>query len=337
MNTPERQQIIDRLPDSAKVMFTDLVQDMEDASVIMRAAIEKQLEARSLKNDYERDLAAVTGGRPIEADPDHYGLSVGRASVSKDHPRIKKLTGLIDTAKADLQKIQEQVDARSYRWNRAGQLVGAIEKYVRSVSGEVTIAAVKDKPVPSGGGDVLDAVELCRKKILELRSDLAAINAAPITSALAKQLARQEIDALAARGEPNCFALIENRASISWPMTTIYGDNPGTALAFSLGEMLRPTGAPGFDALSFYVWHNRDAVIASIERKIDEAADDAQALSDEERRKRRTSTLANILRTERDEESLIRVGKTRGLELQRRPEADPRAVLGLASELASPT
>jgi hypothetical protein len=318
MKTRE-EKIFDRLPEAAKVVMTELRQEKEDALTLSRATSDKENDARMLKADAERQLRALNE-------------NVVRLRMPENNFNKKMLSDTIETATADLKRVRELNEVRTHRWQRCGQLIGAIESYVLNISPEVPIVEFKGPGLKAPRGDLLEAVELCRRKILEFQSDLAKINAAPIPSALAKKLARQEIDALAARGEPGCFDLIERRAGIGWPKTSYYEENLSGLAFIDVAAPPIPTGAPGYNALAFYIWHNRDAVIASIERKIEEAADDKNALSDDERPKRRSATLADILALEREEELLIRTGKARGLtELQRRPEADPRAVLSLAN------
>jgi hypothetical protein len=87
------------------------------------------------------------------------------------------------------------------------------------------------------------------------------------------------------------------------------------------------------DVLALFCWLHRDALVAALEREIDELADDSAALTDEERATRESELLADLLRAERLEELLVVAAENEGREVMRRPNADPRAVLNLSSAL----
>ena len=314
------QEIVHRLPDGARNVLAEIRQEHENHGVLLSAAIDKKMEAHSTKVSLERQLRTYSENREVQRSPEGF-----------EH-QTEKLEAEIATAKAEMRTADELSEVRGHRRTRSAHLIDAIENYILAVPAETLIVPFRGEidVKPPRGDLLLDSVEALQRKILDRRADLAAIEAAPISSVVAKQMARKQIGEIAARGEPSCFGLIENRAAIGWPRTTYYDHDIDPRALFDTSAPPIPTAAPGFDAFSFYIWHNRDAVIAAIEAKIDEAADDASALSDDERSKRRLVTLADILRIEREEEALIRIGKKKGLsDLHRRSDADPRAVLGI--------
>jgi hypothetical protein len=90
------------------------------------------------------------------------------------------------------------------------------------------------------------------------------------------------------------------------------------------------------DVFGLLIWLFHDEVISALEREVDELADDAHALSDEDRAAHEAALQARLLEAERIEERLIEVAAEEGRAVSRRPNADPRAVLGLASALPGP-
>ncbi len=80
---------------------------------------------------------------------------------------------------------------------------------------------------------------------------------------------------------------------------------------------------------ALFVWLNRDVLIAKLCAEVDAVADPASALTAEQRRKENIRLDAEILRIEREEETLIVAAANEGTFITRRADADPRAVLEL--------
>ena len=74
-------------------------------------------------------------------------------------------------------------------------------------------------------------------------------------------------------------------------------------------------------------------LIAALEAEIDRLADDEHALAPEERQAQERQLRAELLAAERLEEAAVMQAKDDGVEILRRPAADPRAVLGLADHV----
>ncbi len=168
---------------------------------------------------------------------------------------------------------------------------------------------------------MLAAIEKRRQRIRSLIADVKQIDAAPYPSALAKQRAREEIEQLAERGTPCFDALVEQyQGKIRWPEIQ---------LDFNVG-LATPRALDSNGLLACLL---RDQLIALSERKIDEIKDDDNALTDAQRGEKFKDLLGELLSMERDEEALIHAAT---FDVDRRADADPRAVLGLSSELPGP-
>jgi hypothetical protein len=67
------------------------------------------------------------------------------------------------------------------------------------------------------------------------------------------------------------------------------------------------------DMLAILAWLHRDALIAALDREIDEVADDPNALTDEQRRKAEVEILADLLAIERKECALVKTAQSQRL------------------------
>ena len=77
-------------------------------------------------------------------------------------------------------------------------------------------------------------------------------------------------------------------------------------------------------------------LLTRVLEEVEELQNDAGALDDAERERRTADTLAAILRAERVDVALVDAARNEGRNIQYRENTDPRALLGLASELPAP-
>src|SRR5258708_8415212 len=132
-------------------------------------------------------------------------------------------------------------------------------------------------------------------------------------------------------GAPNLFDVIDHRDRINWPTET----TRLTSMPLGAGDsQLIITTVP--DTLAVLAWLHRDALIARLEGEIDRCSQDDKALSAEQRAKKSAEILSDILAAEREEETLIERMEAGGALFLRRTDADPRAVLGLSSDMPAP-
>jgi hypothetical protein len=90
------------------------------------------------------------------------------------------------------------------------------------------------------------------------------------------------------------------------------------------------------DVLGLLAWLFHDQLIAALDIEISAMADDDHALDDQQRSATEALLLSERLATERIEEALIEAAEAEGRNVVRRPNADPRAILGLSSALPAP-
>lgn len=252
---------------------------------------------------------------PLAASAGGYGYT-----VPADHPSVIDARQKLARLTTDLERLTERRDARGHRGGELGRMIEISERYLAANA----FAPFSLVPVKSKG--TLDAA---RKEIARLRADLQEINAAPIPSKQVKAAMRAEIDRLADRGRPDMFGAVEHGNGIGWPkltqtvqtqfMTVFTPGQDGS------GQVRGRATSEGPDTLSLMAWLHKDALLAALDREVDEMADDAAALSDEERAAKIAKTKAALLIAERNEVALI----DESGEITYRPDTDPRALLGI--------
>lgn len=149
-----------------------------------------------------------------------------------------------------------------------------------------------------------------RAQIRDLLERITQVERAPHPSGVVKARARAKIEARAAR--PNVRVAIEHGEDFRFP------------------TIVEKTGA-AIDVEGLLCWLHRDALIAAVEREIDEAADDSKALDATTRKRMRADLAAELFAAESLEEAIIAAAEAVGRTFDRRADADVRAILGLAA------
>ena len=239
----------------------------------------------------------------------------------------------VAAARMQLASMQEDLDGLNAFYSnpnngQLGALVASLESYInrrgRSVFEIVQVAA----PALQKGQSLASAIEARRRRLRELDADLKSAETAPWPSSITKKLAREQLARLSERGRPDVFALVERCEPIGWPllpMTSASLDQRQGLVVptMALTELMR------VDTAGLIAWAIGPMLLAGIDREIDELSDDKKALTAEQRKERKDQILADKLDTEREEESLIELAEKDGVQVPRRSDADPRAVLGI--------
>ena len=233
-------------------------------------------------------------------------------------PVRNQRAGRIEALRKDLARRQKVYDARAAAWQPVRALLHLLEDYVASAARVEAFAGNVTRPT----GDPRAAVEKARRRVEELRVEIARTEAAPVPSGVAKARAVAEIDALAARGAPDVLGLVEGAEGVRWPRTAAHGRGGATVAVV--------------DTLGLAAFLHADALKAAVVAEIDRRADDEAALSDEQRATRLADLATAQLAMERQEEAAVEAAAAAGFTVERRPDADPRAVLGLADSAPAP-
>lgn len=326
---------IDRLPEMARRKF----QALDDRRADLRTLA---LEAHDRRNDLTTEKTKVAHRLATLIDP-AVSMRDGNGFVcSPDHPSVVDAQAKLDKATAEYERISEKCDELASRAQPIGSLHSACERYLKQTHGQTLVAFNGMAPKTRRNETPAKAIERIRTERVKLEADLHATQSAPITSAEAKDAIRQEITDLAQRGVPDCLSLLARGASgVGWPKTWDSIDVEGATPVYIPTET--PEGKTTFktsfpkglaqyqhiDTLALTTWLFRDQLLERLEGEIDSIADDANALDKAERNKRERSSLAAILDSERAEEWFCEQVEAEGGTIERRPDCDPRAFLGV--------
>ncbi len=319
-----------RIPKPVKEKLRRLRRARDDAWLVWRAIADERQAAWEAKRAAEARLKILTGGRPDSA---WYGFAQHASfqRLSDDDPQVTVALAKLEDAKANIERLNPLVDARSHQSSQIGRLVSSVENYLaeglRGVRDTIKLYQ-GPAPLPHKGENPVDAVERCRRRLRELDADRHRVASAPWPSAEAKRRARTEIDELAERGQPSALPLVESKdGPIRWAERSYSDVLIGDRLVSAVGDP---------QALPLLFWLHRDAIISKIEQQIDEIADDSSALTKEQRTEQIGEIDRDRLAVQREEEHWIGVAVDGGMTSLRRPDADPRAVLGLADDMPAP-
>ena len=238
----------------------------------------------------------------------------------------------LDDVKANIERLNPLVDACSHWSQTLGRLVSSIENYftegLSGFSGAITLYK-GPSPSPQKREAPVEAVERCRRRYRELEADRHRIMCSPWHAAGAKLRARAEIEKLAERGRPSVLPLIETaEETIAWRERLFSDVHMGN------GQLVTAVGDP--QALPLLFWLHKEALIQRIEAEIDAVSDDGAALTAQDRKKQLETIDRDRLALQREEDHWVSVAIEAGVAVLRRPEADPRAVLGLGDDMPAP-
>jgi hypothetical protein len=319
-----------RLPDPARAILQGLRDRWDELDTLNAALHDKWQAAHQARGKAAGHLATLTDTRQSMAYR-------GAPALRADHPAAQQAQAELDAATIEFQRVTDLSNARAHTSGQLRSLLDKIDAYLASLRDGVTLAPYNgpDLKKPKPGEDVLVAIERCRKEIAGLQAELASVRAAPIMASAARQKVRDQIEALAARGRPDAYPVIEYGEDLRWAERvesfTVVGVAEGPDRPLPLRAL---AGGPVADTLGLIVWLHRDLLLAKLDEEINAVADDAAALNDTARSAKLESLRARLLAATRQECGLIKLAHG---EVAYRPETDPRAILELADSAPPPS
>lgn len=295
-----------RLPEPARRIYRTL-QDEADA---LHSAV---LRFSDQRNDLVREK--VSAQNRINHLRGKYRLTDDATEVTDSLALIKQIDG-------ELADVSDAYNLRAERMALVRGLVDDIDRWLRGLPNSVALTLHTSEV--SGlrpGESPAAAVERLREQASQLRADIRATRSAPISSAEAKRLAREQVRQLAEKGRPSTLPTIELGEAVRWPTVRIEGE-----AVKDRSQVWSQT----IDPVATLAWLFPEEMTAALHRDIDELADDEAALSDQERADRIKALQAKLLETERQEAAAILAS---GGAATWRRDLDPRAALGLSSDL----
>lgn len=258
---------------------------------------------------------------------------IAERSPRHDPEAIARLNEPNAEDEAEIARLVVERDDRSARSAGITRLVARIDNYVGDLNARTKITLFSGSlPARKKGEAPVDAVARCRKEIEKLRERIAEIDSAPrpLDELIARATA--EIEALANRGAPDVDGLIDAGLAIGW------ATRPLDLLGRSADGMVIALNGSSVDTMATLAWLFKrqltDAVVAAV-REASGPDDDAIPIA--ARPKMLASVRTSLLELERIEETAVEEIEATGAMFERRPDADPRAVLGLASDLRPPS
>jgi hypothetical protein len=295
------------LPPDAVAKLRKLQDAMAALHAAYMVASDRAREARAEVAFYGEAVEAV-----VRAQGRHAGAPTREMQQAEANKRV---------AVEELRAREERREAASIEQQAAGAVVQKLEDWLRKHNSRVAFVPFDAAATPElrKGESVQDAVARVRGEVAALRAERERIASAPLPSSEVKAAARAEVERMAEAAVPRVAHGFVGRPII-WPKASRHTHT---------GEH---DTAEFFDARALVFWAHKDAILARLNAEIDAAADDGAAVSTERRKAEAVRLSAAILAAEREEEALIEAAPP-GLLIQRRPDHDPRAILGLSDDL----
>lgn len=278
----------DRLPPEKRAKLIA----MEDQADALHGAIPTRRQA-----DLFERLAEIRQQRARFLDGVQYA---GRRP--EDQERLAEFDARLEKVQAELARIGQVYAAASEAWNAAGNIINSCLEFLSEARSPLRAARTPEPKLPAGQ-NLADAVARVRDEIEQVAQERENLDRAPVPS---KELAAQMLaglDQIAAKGRPSVRRNLREGDPLQLDQHLVH---PAIATAFLLFLF-------------------RDEVA---DRLVELIGPDAPgALTDEERAKKIAATDAKLLELERREEALIVMATNVGQRIERRLDADPRAIL----------
>lgn len=316
---------IARLPPHAAEKLRRFLDARSESLVLARAASDARNEILEQKLEIERQIErSLALPRAIYGD-----------ALPAEGPELQRLRARLETVEAELRRREERLEARGAQAAALGNLVqNNLARQVERIAGEA--APYEGKTAAPGRNETpAAAVARVRRRREELVAERDAIRAAPRPVAEIKADLARQVERLAQAGRPNLAETIDRGGLIGFPRRRAEVEQWRSTDAGSRREPLPPSVSVP-DAPAMFAWLFREDLLRACEREIDGLVDDASALGTAERRARETAIAREILAVEREEEDFVTAAEAAGVEIERRGDADFRAVLALADETPGP-
>ncbi|WP_141713676.1 hypothetical protein [Bradyrhizobium elkanii] len=318
MMTINAADALDVLPPAAREQVEAMKLRAEELGALYRENFASEQAARISIVKSEQRIAELQKPR-----------SMGGYGCDDDSQQVVAERRKLDRARADLARLLAAQAPRDAENARLGRLLQNIEAAIAARPAG-TVAQTVEIEVPNFKGNVLDAIEARRRRLRELESDRARCRAAPWPSATAKARMREQIETLAESGRPDATAPVEHNEPIGFPTQSRQVEIYNVPGAAAIGFVEQP------NSIGLIAWLFKDALIAALDREIDEAADDGEALTIDQRREQEAEVLRDMLATAREEVMLVDRAEKQGQHVAHRADIDPLALLSIAWTVAPP-
>lgn len=247
----------------------------------------------------------------------------GGSRVDEDHPQVLDAKRSVETASAELARIEDRRMAHSTIAGARGNLLRLIEPWLLVHAGHELTFVERDVKLAKGE-TIGAAVERLRRRLRELDSDAQRAEASPVPVSEAQPAVSSDLDRLAARGEVDVSDYIElGSGSIRFPMkqVQVMVPIPGQQPVIAHVEVV--------DVEALFARYLRPTMMAAIDENFSAVADDDNALTTKDRRTKLLEIAADRIEVEMDEGALLFAAFDAGTILTPRADMSPAAFLGV--------
>lgn len=296
------EDLISRLPVESADKVRDLLETQQAALGALRLASADVEDARQRWESAEAQAQRQISGMSQTRDPE----------------TVERMLAPVARRKAELDRAVGAEARASEAWEKFA-FIENLRDWVATYFGRDGKLRHESLPKigPRKGETLRQAIDRVRTEIERVETEWRAVEQAPMPLAEVKAEIASSVDAIAAKGAPEINARARE------------GDPAGIGRRIRLdivgGNKIGDGGA------SFFVWLMRDALVDRLCCMVDNL-DMAAAMTDAERDARFTVLADRRLSLERQEEALVTAAAEDGLRIDRRDDADPRAVLEVAEE-----
>ena len=293
---------------------------MADLSKMLPAGAPRQKFTALRDQAADRNAVAVRAGTDMEAEraqiaKHQFALDLYLRNPVQTHEEVARLEARIAESRAELKRLGENRDARFQRSQPIGMLVNRIANYIASTDPRSISLFDGALPKRAKGTSASEVVAAARNEIEELTSKLEAIDNAPLPVTEIKSRAATVVKNLATAGEPEIDGLLVGVDEIRWPTNFI---------------LVGPQGFEAINTPAMLAWLFGDQILKKLHAVIDEEAERRAApIPSKQRPMLREQIHEALLLANRIEEAAITEAEAGGSEIDRRGEADVRAVLGI--------
>lgn len=318
------------LPPQARRKLVAIREAADDAHGAWRVADDRWREAKAKRDELQARLVELQdpryagryggpdfipdGGRDW-TDPDRGPPIVINRQLLVSPEDLARAVDDVAAADAEVKRLAEIAEARSETWRALAATREAVERFLESLPAGAVLRSHPAPVVSTKGQAAEQELARVREAIGTHAADLHQVRSAQLPAAEAKDVARAYVDELAVRGAPTSHYLLDG-VHPEWPNVSshhVVETNAGGVGTVSTAS---------YDLPAILAWLNPEAMVAALERDVNQLADDTTALSRKDRVAKEAELLAVQLETERLEEALVMAMGT-----NERRAADPRAVL----------
>jgi hypothetical protein len=259
-------------------------------------------------------------------------LQIAERSPLPSTEAIERAQADIDRAEAEVRRLAAERDERAGKSTAIVSLVSRLDSYVGDLPRSARIEPFDGTLPPRKASEPASAViTRCRGEVDKLKIRISEILTAPRPAAEVMEQALREIEALAERGVPDFSALFDGSGGIDWPTTAA-----DLMVRSGTDGMPAPAHGSNVDVLGLLAWLFKPQLVKAITAAVEDAEIGGEPIPSAQRPKLAAQFRASLLEVERIEEAAAEELEAMGVTVERRVDADPRAVLGLSSALPPP-